>query len=259
MTLPPGKTMTRPNPIEPATGAEAIRCTGVTRTYGQGNAAVQALRGVDLAVQTGELLMLEGPSGCGKTTLISILAGLLERDGGTCRVLDHDYQEMSAQETTLFRARNIGFVFQAFNLIPALSAAENAAIPLLINGVRRRQAMDQACAVLREVDFDDRMMRSLPAELSGGQQQRVAIARALVHNPRLIVCDEPTSALDKESGHKIMELMRRFARGKDRVLIVVTHDARILEFADRIVRMEDGRILGTAEQPRPPDGTPQPL
>ena len=139
-------------------------------------------------------------------------------------------------------------------MIPALTAAENAAIPLLINGIKRRKALDQAGAVLREVGFDDRMMHSLPAELSGGQQQRVAIARSLVHNPRLIVCDEPTSALDKESGHLIMELMRRFALGKDRVLIVVTHDARIFEFADRIARMEDGHIIGIDEHPGQPNG-----
>jgi putative ABC transport system ATP-binding protein len=162
---------------------------------------------------------------------------------------------VSPQDTTVFRGHNIGFVFQAFNLIPALTAAENAATPLLINGIKRRKAIDQACAVLREVGFDDRMMHSLPAGLSGGQQQRVAIARAMVHNPRLIVCDEPTSALDKESGHMIMELMRRFALGKDRVLIVVTHDERIFEFADRIARMEDGRIIGIEEQSRQPNGT----
>ena len=186
--------------------------------------------------------MLAGPSGCGKTTLISVLAGLLQRDAGECSVLAHDYEQMALNETTRFRGRNIGFVFQSFDLIPALTAAENAAIPLLIGGMKRRAAMEQTRAVLQKVGFDDRMMRSLPAELSGGQQQRVAIARAMVHDPRMIVCDEPTSALDSESGHMVMELMRQFALGKDRVLVVVTHDARIFEFADRIARMEDGRI-----------------
>ena len=186
--------------------------------------------------------MLVGPSGCGKTTLISVLAGLLHRDAGECSVLDHDYRKMALNKTTLFRGRNIGFVFQSFDLIPALTAIENAAIPLLIGGMKRRAAMEQAQAVLLKVGFDDRMMRSLPAKLSGGQQQRVAIARAMVHDPRMIVCDEPTSALDSESGHMVMELMRQFALGKDRLLVVVTHDARIFEFADRIARMEDGRI-----------------
>jgi putative ABC transport system ATP-binding protein len=232
----------------------AISCVGVTKTYGEGNAAVQALRGVDLEIRTGELLMLVGPSGCGKTTFISVLAGLMQRDGGDCRVFDHDYQQMSQSETTLFRRLNIGFVFQSFNLIPALTAAENAATPLLIAGMKRREAADQAQRALQEVGIDDRMMRSLPRDLSGGQQQRVAIARAMVHNPRLIVCDEPTSALDSESGHLVMDLMRRFALGKDRMLVVVTHDARIFEFADRIARMEDGRIIRIEDRPRPANG-----
>jgi putative ABC transport system ATP-binding protein len=227
----------------------AVRCHGVTKTYGRDNAAVQALRGVDLEVRTGELLMLVGPSGCGKTTLISVLAGVLRRDGGDCSVLEHDYNEMKEEETTRFRGKNVGFVFQAFNLIPALTAAENVATPLIINGVKLRAAVEQARVVLRKVGFDDRMIRSLPMDLSGGQQQRVAIARALVHNPRLIVCDEPTSALDSETGRKVMELMRQLALGKDRALIVVTHDARIFEFADRIAQMEDGQITGIANPP----------
>jgi len=230
------------NLVEPTKNQTAVRCRGVTKTYGQGNAAVQALRGVDLEVRMGELLMLVGPSGCGKTTLISVLAGLLQRDGGDCSVLDHDYQQTSVNETTRFRGRNIGFVFQTFNLIPALTAAENVATPLLINGVKRRAALEQAGAELNKVGFDDRMIHSLPMDLSGGQQQRAAVARAMVHGPRMIVCDEPTSALDSESGHLVMNLMRKFALGKDRVLVVVTHDTRIFEFADRIARMDDGRI-----------------
>ncbi len=151
--------------VEPAKNQTAVRCRGVTKTYGEGNAAVQALRGVDLEVRLGELLMLVGPSGCGKTTLISVLAGLLQRDGGDCSVLDHDYQQTSVNETTRFRGQNIGFVFQAFNLIPALTAAENVATPLLINGEKRRAAMEQAGAVLQKVGFDERMIRSLLAEL----------------------------------------------------------------------------------------------
>jgi putative ABC transport system ATP-binding protein len=215
-------------PAKPENELEiAVHCHGVTKTYGRGNAAVQALRGVDLEVRLGELLMLVGPSGCGKTTLISVLAGVLRRDGGDCSVLGCDYDQMSAEETTHFRGKNIGFVFQAFNLIPALTAAENVATPLIINKLKPGLAVEQADELLRKVGFDERMMRSLPMDLSGGQQQRVAIARAFVHNPRLIVCDEPTSALDGETGRKVMELMRRLAVGKDRALIVVTHDARI--------------------------------
>ena len=227
----------------------AVRCEGVTKTFGDGNAAVQALRGVNLEVRKGELLMLVGPSGCGKTTLISVIAGVLRRDGGDCAVFGHDYNRMTRRRDDIFPGRNIGFVFQAFNLIPTLTTAENVATPLIINGTKPRAAVSHAREILIEVGFDDRMMRSLPQDLSGGQQQRVAIARSLVHNPRLIVCDEPTSALDSETGRKVMELMRQLAVGKDRALIVVTHDARIFDFADRIAQMDDGVITQVVDSP----------
>ena len=220
----------------------AVRCDDIVTTYGAGTAKVTALRGVDLDVNTNELLMLVGPSGCGKTTLISVIAGILDRDSGDCRVFGKDFQQMSAAEKTLMRGQTIGFVFQAFNLLPTLTAAENASIPLLIAGVRRREALERAKAMLDKVGLGDRM-NSLPAQLSGGQQQRVAIARALVHGPKLIVCDEPTSALDHDTGQKVMELLREVALGEDRALIIVTHDARIFGFADRIARMDDGRII----------------
>ena len=236
-------------PSEPIASPTSIRCRGVTKTYGTGNAAVQALRGINLEVHTGELLVLAGPSGCGKTTLISVLAGLLQRDAGECSVLDRDYEKMDRHETTRFRGENIGFVFQSFDLIPTLTATENAAIPLLIGGGQRRPALEKTRAMLKTVGFDDRMTNSLPAKLSGGQQQRVAIARALVHHPKLIVCDEPTSALDSQSGKMVMQLMREFARGQDRALVVVTHDDRIFEFADRIAWMEDGRITRVETAP----------
>jgi putative ABC transport system ATP-binding protein len=194
-------------------------------------------------------MMLVGPSGSGKTTLISVIAGVLSRDGGDCSVFGHDYTRMSVDDTTQFRGQNIGFVFQAWNLIPALTAVENVAVPLIINGVNRRSAVRRASETLRQVGFDDRMMNSFPLDLSGGQQQRIAIARSLIHNPRLIVCDEPTSALDSETGHKIMKMMRHLAVGEDRALLVVTHDARILEFADRIALMEDGMITRVLNSP----------
>jgi putative ABC transport system ATP-binding protein len=227
----------------------AVHCANVTKTFGSGIAAVRALRGVDLEVRTGELMMLVGPSGSGKTTLISVIAGVLGRDGGDCSVFDHDYTRMSADQTTWFRGRNIGFVFQAWNLIPALTAVENAAVPLIINGARRRDAIRRAAEMLANVGFDDRMMKSFPLDLSGGQQQRIAIARSLIHNPRLIVCDEPTSALDSETGRRVMELMRQLAVGEDRALLVVTHDARIFEFADRIALMADGVITQVLDSP----------
>jgi putative ABC transport system ATP-binding protein len=191
--------------------------------------------------------MLVGPSGCGKTTLISVLAGVLRRDGGDCTVLDHDYREMQPNETTRFRGKNIGFVFQAFNLIPTLTAAENVATPLMINGVRRRPAVTAADQILQRVGLDERMARSLPMDLSGGQQQRVAIARSLIHEPKLIVCDEPTSALDSETGRRVMELMRQLAVQTDRAVVVVTHDARIFDFADRIAYMNDGCITSVID------------
>jgi putative ABC transport system ATP-binding protein len=225
----------------------AVRCTGVTKTYGTGNARVIALRGIELDVHTGELLMLVGPSGCGKTTLISVIAGIFDQDEGSCVVFEQDWQQMSLYAKTRYRGHHIGFVFQAFNLLPALTAAENVAIPLLINGGGRREALRRAQEVLAQVGLGERA-DAVPAQLSGGQQQRVAIARAFVHDPKLIVCDEPTSALDHETGHQVMALLRN-ATGKDRALIVVTHDARIFEFADRIAKMDDGRIEKIVHSP----------
>ncbi len=227
--------------MKPSSNTPAVACKAVTRVYGEGETAVQALRGIDLDIQSGELMMLVGPSGCGKTTLISIIAGILDKTDGACRVFGDDLAAMSAAERTLWRRENVGFVFQAFNLMPALTAVENVAIPLLINGVPRSQALERAGEMLARVGLDNRR-HSLPSQLSGGQQQRVAIGRALVHAPRLVVCDEPTSALDHETGHQVMDVLRAVAAVDDRALVVVTHDARIFNFADRIARMDDGRI-----------------
>ena len=237
---------------EPPTGTHAwpadlaIRCAGVTKSYGTGGAKVTALRGVDLDVRAGELMMLVGPSGCGKTTLISVVAGILDRDGGQCEVFGHDFARMSGAERTRLRGQLIGFVFQAFNLLPTLTAAENASVPLLINGANRAKAIARAKDVLAQVGLGDKV-NALPSQLSGGQQQRVAIARALVHEPKLIVCDEPTSALDHETGHRVMDLLKDVALRGGRSLVVVTHDARIFDFADRIARMDDGRVIDVSE------------
>jgi putative ABC transport system ATP-binding protein len=220
----------------------AVRCRGVKKTYGSGQSAVRALRGVDLDVLRGEMLMLVGPSGCGKTTLISVVAGVLDRDEGDCVVLGSDYARMNQRERAAFRARNVGFVFQAFNLIPTLTIAENVAVPLLINNTPRREAMARAKEVLALVGLGDRVQDE-PRKLSGGQQQRVAISRAIVHRPKLLVCDEPTSALDHATGQRVMELLRSVAAGDDLSLVVVTHDQRIFEFADRIAEMDDGHIV----------------
>jgi putative ABC transport system ATP-binding protein len=218
-----------------------VSCRGVTKTYRSNGVSVPALRGIDLDVHAGELMMLVGPSGCGKTTLISVIAGILDRDEGDCTVFGEDFKKMSGGQKTSFRGKNIGFVFQQFNLLPTLTAQENVSVPLLINRVSRREAMSRASAMLARVGLGERQ-KSLPSQLSGGQQQRVAIARALVHEPRLLVCDEPTSALDHATGHKIMEMLREIALEQGRSLVIVTHDARIFEFGDRIARMDDGHI-----------------
>ncbi|MFM8635654.1 MAG: ABC transporter ATP-binding protein [Planctomycetia bacterium] len=232
-------------------GAEsmAVRVRGVTKDFGSGDSIARALRGVDLDVPYGELLMLVGPSGCGKTTLVSIVAGTLEPTAGDVMVLGHDLTAMSNGRKVRFRREHVGFIFQAYNLLPALTAVENAAVPLLIAGWRRSHAVEAAADVLERLGLGDRLA-NLPSELSGGQQQRVAIARALVHEPRLLVCDEPTSALDAENGRITMELIQQVAVQPDRAVIVVTHDQRVYAFADRIASMEDGRIESVTIDPR---------
>jgi len=224
----------------------AVRCRDLIKSYGTGDAQVLALRGVDLDVRLGELFMLVGPSGCGKTTLISVISGILNHDSGECEVLGHTLEHMGKKERTRFRGASIGFVFQLFNLLPALDVRENVSIPLLINGVTRRDAEARAEETLEAVHLSSRL-NALPGQLSGGQQQRVAIARALVHKPKLIVCDEPTSNLDHETGRSTMEVLRRIAKSPDRAVIVVTHDPRIFEFADRIARMDDGKVVEVVE------------
>ena len=220
----------------------AVRCENVTKIYDTGDQKVTALNRINLNILLGELMMLVGPSGCGKTTLISVIAGILDQNEGVCELFGENLLTMKSKDKLRFRATQIGFVFQAFNLLPSLNAAENVSVPLIINGENRHVAKRKAIEVLERVGLGDRW-KSLPAQLSGGQQQRVAIARALIHNPRLIVCDEPTSALDHASGHNVMNLLKEVAVHKDRALIIVSHDARIFNFADRIAEMDDGHIV----------------
>lgn len=214
----------------------------VSKSFSTGGVNTPALRGVDLDVAAGELLMLVGPSGCGKTTLISVLAGILTPDAGDVCVLGEHFTTLSPARLTALRGAQLGFVFQAYNLIPSLTACENVSIPALLNGIPRRTAMARAAVLLERVGLGDRRDH-LPTQLSGGQQQRVAIARSLIHAPRLIVCDEPTSALDHHTGEQVMALLREVALTDGRALVVVTHDSRIFPYADRIAHMDDGRII----------------
>jgi len=202
------------------------------------------LRGVDLDVPLGQMTLLVGPSGCGKTTLLCAITGLLDTSEGELSVLDEPLNRLPSQQRVLFRRRHVGFVFQEYNLLPALTAAENVAVPLLAAGMRRRPAIERGRQLLRSLGMDHRA-DARPAALSGGEQQRVALARALVHAPRLIVCDEPTSALDAETGHGVMTLLAQEAVQPDRAVLVVTHDSRIFDFAHVIAHMNDGQIVRT--------------
>jgi putative ABC transport system ATP-binding protein len=230
---------------------EAIRCEKLFKTYGSGANAVHAVKGVDLVVNTGELLLIVGPSGSVKTTLISVIAGILPYEEGVCNVFGKEYRAMDEEEKTQFRKTNIGFVFQSFNLIPMLTATENVAVPLLLNGMENVEAETRAKTLLTELDLFDKLQTS-PKELSGGQQQRLAIARGYIHEPRLIVCDEPTAYLDHKTGDMVMEILKKKVLNKDRAIIVVTHDPRIFSYADRILEMEDGQLVEKEKPVVPP-------
>jgi putative ABC transport system ATP-binding protein len=219
----------------------AVQCTDIVKNFGSGDNEVKVLRGIDLAVETGKMTFLVGPSGCGKTTLISVIAGLLNPTGGKLNVLGTETSALKGSKAVEFRRQNLGFVFQQFNLLPALTAAQNAAVPLLAAGWKLRKAEEKAKALLNDLGLGARV-NALPNQLSGGQQQRVAFARALIHDPRLVVCDEPTSALDAETGHYVMELLRKLALREGRSVLVVTHDNRIFSFADQIAHMNDGLV-----------------
>ncbi len=221
----------------------AVKCRDVIKSFESEAGLQRVLHGVDLDVPWGEMTMLVGPSGCGKTTLLSIVAGILSFDSGGVEVDGQDIAKMSDALRVAFRRRTLGFIFQQYNLLPALTAAENAAIPLVAGGMELSAAAKAAMPLLEQLGMGEHAAK-LPRQLSGGQQQRVAIARALVHEPKLVVCDEPTAALDATGGRTVMEMLRAASVRADRATLVVTHDHRIFDFADRIVRMEDGRIAG---------------
>lgn len=220
----------------------AVHARHVSKSFQAGANTVHALQDVNFDARKGELLMIVGPSGSGKTTLLSVIAGTLRFDSGEVDVFDHSLHNMSEEQITEFRKKSIGFIFQQFHLIKTLNILENISIPLLLNGWKRSDALEKASIMLERVGLKGRGLER-PLNLSGGQQQRVAVARALIHEPPLLICDEPTSALDAESGARILELMTDIARTPDRCVIVVTHDARIFKYADRVTKMDDGRIL----------------
>lgn len=220
----------------------AVRVRGLVKSFGTGETSVTVLKGIDLDVHFGELLLLVGESGGGKTTLLSAIAGILDVDAGELEVLGAPLTAMSPGDRTQFRGRTMGFIYQQFNLLPTLTAAENVAVPLLIQNCRKTEALKRARVMLERVGLGDRT-DFLPKNLSGGQQQRVAIARALVNEPQLLVCDEPTAALDGPNGQKTMELIRTVGRASDRSVIVVTHDSRVFQFGDRMAELTDGRIV----------------
>jgi putative ABC transport system ATP-binding protein len=227
-----------------AEGELAVECHGVEKEFGDGEGRVQALRGVDFSARFGELSFIVGPSGCGKTTLICVIAGLLDRTAGELTVLGQSMDDLSATERVLFRRKNLGFVFQQYNLLPALTAAENVAVPLLVAGTAQKEAVDRGSRLLAQLGLEKRV-KALPLTLSGGQQQRVAIARAIVHEPRVVVCDEPTAALDHASGETVMGLLAAIAVKPDRAVIVVTHDSRVFHYAHSIAHVDDGRVVET--------------
>lgn len=240
-----------PAPAKPtAAGHVVVDVRAVNKGFGSGGSRLEVLKNVHLQALTGEILMLVGPSGCGKTTLLSIVAGTLRVDAGEVTVFDQPLHQMPGSALTRFRANHIGFIFQQFNLIPTISAAENVAVPLLIQGVATKTAVARARVMLDAMGIGARW-RERPNKLSGGEQQRVAIARALVHEPPLVICDEPTAALDAHNGEIVLDLFRNVARSANRAVIIVTHDNRIFSYADRIARMDDGEIIEVHEQAHP--------
>ncbi len=222
-----------------------ILATGVHKTYDTGEVVVNALRGVDLSIEEGEMVAVMGPSGCGKTTLLNILSGIDDITSGEILIAGESLHEMSDRKRTRYRAESMGFVFQSFNLLPVLSAVENVELPLLVAGVRPGEARPRAQHSLELVGLEDQTHKR-PAEMSGGQQQRVTIARALVNQPAIVWADEPTGNLDSETGLEIMDLLVRMNKEQRQTFVVVTHDPGVGDRADRIIRMRDGEIESDA-------------
>ena len=228
-------------PDSPSTSDRAIVANNINMVFGQGAQQFQALHNVCLDVKPGDIQLLMGPSGSGKTTLLSILGGILQPTSGSVHLLGQNISQLSKRQLSKFRLQSIGFIFQGFNLFPALTAAENVELALKLQGMKKRPARWEARMLLEQVGLSNRA-EQLPKDLSGGQKQRVAIARALAGNPPLIMADEPTAALDSQSGHAVIELLRHLAKEKGCTVLMVTHDPRIIDTADRLVYLEDGHL-----------------
>jgi putative ABC transport system ATP-binding protein len=235
----------------------AITVRDLTKKYGEGASGTLALGGVNLDVHAGELLMLVGPSGSGKTTLLSILGCILTASSGSVRIEGREVVGLSEKELPGLRLQHIGFVFQGFNLFPTLTASENVELMLDLKGFSSSPAKTRARDLLDQVGLQGKYA-SFPADLSGGQKQRVAIARALAGDPGILLADEPTAALDSESGRNVMEMMSQLAHARGRAVVIVTHDSRVLSFADRIVKIEDGLIVAHHHESMPPAWITQP-
>lgn len=219
----------------------AIAVRELTKTYAEGASGVPALRGIDLDVHPGEMVMMVGPSGSGKTTLLSIMGCILSPSSGSVRIAGKEVGRMTQKELAPIRLAHIGFVFQGFNLFPTLTAGENVELMLDLKGIRGASAQALAQQLLEQVGIGEKY-NSFPSDLSGGQKQRVAIARALAGQPGILLADEPTAALDSHTGRNVMAMMNELAHRQGRAVVIVTHDSRLLEFADRTIRIEDGTI-----------------
>lgn len=228
----------------------AITVRQLTKTYSEGEASVIALRGVDLDVHPGEIVMLMGPSGSGKTTLLSIMGCILTATSGSVQVAGREVVGLHQKHLPSIRLEHIGFVFQGFNLFPTLTAGENVELMLDLKGVRGAPAKKRSQELLEQVGLGEKY-NSFPNDLSGGQKQRVAIARALAGDPQIILADEPTAALDSHTGRTVMQMMKDLAHQRDRAVVIVTHDSRVAEFADRTIHIEDGLVAKNADAEAP--------
>ncbi|HET6389136.1 ABC transporter ATP-binding protein [Hyphomicrobium sp.] len=233
---------------EPSKSHVIVEAQGIVKMLGTAPNEIKVLKGIDLELQTGELTLMMGPSGSGKTTLLSILGCILSPTQGKLTIAGHETQNMSKEQLANLRRTHVGFVFQSYNLVPTLSAVENVMLALDLRNISGRGAYDQAAAALEAVGLSHRI-KAMPSKMSGGEKQRVSIARALAGSPSVILADEPTAALDAKNGMAVMELLAQVAQDTRRAVLAVTHDHRTLQYADRIVTIDDGLIAGS-ERPK---------